>query len=46
MVHIVTAHWNEDLQWLHDLNDTFYDLSLVFVINYPIRITQELESVM
>ena len=21
MVHIVTAHWNEDLKWLYDLKD-------------------------
>lgn len=27
MVHIVTAHWNEDLQWLYDLKDKFHDLS-------------------
>tara|TARA_B100000787_G_scaffold100692_1_gene74351 strand:+ start:305 stop:1243 length:939 start_codon:yes stop_codon:yes gene_type:complete len=28
MVHVVTAHWNEDLQWLHDLNDEFQYLTI------------------
>lgn len=28
MVHIVTAHWNENLQWLYDLNDEFEYLTI------------------
>ena len=28
MVHIVTAHWNEDLKWLYDLNNKFEDLTI------------------